>query len=170
MSERTVIAAPLTREAYAPYGDVICADDAPALGESANHGTAAKFAFVARLENARPGARANVSVFRSHPLRHFPHHVARLEKHAFSTQMFTPMNTRRFMVVVAHGGEAPDLATLRAFIVPGNSGITYDPGTWHHALIALDAMTDFAGLVWDDGTEGDCTERELAERVLVAQP
>ena len=167
---RVLVPAPLERQAYAPYGDVICADDAPGVGEAANHNTAAKYPFLAALVNARAHARANVSVFRSHPVAQFPHHVARLEKHALSTQMFTPMNASRFLVVVARGGEAPDLSSLRAFIVPGNAAITYHPGTWHHGLLALDAVTDFAGLVWEDGTESDCTELEIAEDIRIAAP
>ena len=146
---------PLTREAYAAYGDVIAAGR-EGEGSAANQGTARRFDRLAHLENLRPGAAANVCVFRSTPWTERPVSIRLLERHPASTQAFVPMNATRFLVVVATGGARPDPSTLAAFVATGVQGITYRPGVWHHPLIALDQVTDFACVVWEDGSAGDC--------------
>jgi ureidoglycolate lyase len=146
---------PLTREAYAAFGEVIAAGG-DGEGSAANQGTARRFDLLARLENLRAGASANVCVFRSTPWTERPVPIRLLEKHPSSTQAFVPMNATRFLVVVATGGSRPDPATLAAFVATGIQGITYRPGVWHHPLIALDEVTDFACVVWEDGSEDDC--------------
>ncbi|MGZ3453973.1 MAG: ureidoglycolate lyase [Polyangiales bacterium] len=157
---------PLNPEDYAPFGRVIAARDS---GErAANQGTARKYEHLVPLENLRAGATANVSVFRCVP-RALPFEIALLEKHPASTQLFVPMNARRYLVVVARGSERPDLSTLAAFEATGTQGISYAPGTWHHPLIALESETDFACLVFEDGSPSDCVEHaiELSERIVV---
>ncbi|HVY48302.1 MAG TPA: ureidoglycolate lyase, partial [Minicystis sp.] len=136
----------------------------------ANQGTARRFDRLAVLENLRAHATANVCVFRSTPWRERPIPVRLLEKHPGSTQLFVPMNARRYLVVVALGGDEPDLATLAAFVARGTDGVTYRPGVWHHPLIALDADTDFACVVFEDGTPGDCATHALGEPVDVDVP
>ncbi|MBI2393304.1 MAG: ureidoglycolate lyase [Deltaproteobacteria bacterium] len=163
---RTLAAQPLDRTEYAPYGDVI---EATEEWRAANQGTARKSERLAPLVDRRAGrARPNVSVFRCSP-RPLPVQVALLEKHPASTQVFVPMNARRYLVVVSLGDEAPDLSTMRAFVASGTQAITYRPGVWHHPMIALDAETDFVSLVFEDGTELDCVEAPLdaGSRVVV---
>jgi ureidoglycolate lyase len=161
---RAVRPEPLTAEAYAPFGDVIAAND---RWRPANQGTAKKSEHLAELLDLR-GAKANVSVFRCAP-RALPHEVSLLEKHPASTQVFVPMNAARYLVIVALGGDAPDLSTLRAFEASATQGITYRPGVWHHPMVALDRETDFFCLVFEDGSETDCSEHPLAEgtRIVV---
>lgn len=74
----------------------------------------------------------------------------------------------RYLVIVCGGGEAPDLGTLQAFVAQPGEGITYRPGVWHHPLVALDREADFACLVHEDGSAGDCELREVAPSVSVA--
>ena len=114
----------------------------------------------------------NVSVFRCAPRTRWPLAVELLEKHPESTQVFVPMNARRYLAVVALGGDRPDLATLAAFVATGAQGISYHAGVWHHPMIALDSEVDFTCLVWEDGSPGDCTvvhyrEDERVEVVVV---
>jgi ureidoglycolate lyase len=169
---RTVVARPLTPEAYEPFGDVVMAAARGAAARPANQGTARKYEHLAALENLRPGARANFSVFRCSPRLEFPLEVALLEKHPLSTQAFVPMTARRYLVVVAQGGDRPDLDTLAAFVARGDQAVTYRPGTWHHPMIALDAEIDFACVVWEDGGEDDCVELSYppGERAVVVLP
>lgn len=158
----------LTAGAYAPYGDVISADRDDIDARDANMGTAARRNFVAEMRNVRPHARLNVASFRCAPRAPEGLSLSLLEKHPGSTQAFIPMNAARYLVVVALGGDAPDLSTLRAFEALGTQGITYRPGVWHHPMIALDAPTDFTCLVWEDGSEGDCVVCDLAQPVRVS--
>jgi ureidoglycolate lyase len=161
---RSVTAVPLEREAYARFGDVIAAKPG---WRPANQGSAQKSEHLAELIDLR-GARPNLSVFRCAP-REVPFEVALLEKHEASTQVFVPMNASRYLVIVALGGDRPEVSTLAAFVATGAQGITYRPGVWHHPMIALDHETDFFCLVYEDGTSADCSECPLdaEERVRV---
>jgi ureidoglycolate lyase len=164
---KTIRARVLSPDAYAPFGRVI-EGSAAAPEKAANQGSARKFEHLLPLENLRADAKANVSVFRCTP-RTVPFEIALLEKHPLSTQMFVPMNAGRYLVVVARGDERPDLATLQVFEATGRQGISYAPGTWHSPLVALDSETDFACVVFEDGTAEDCVEHAVAleDRILV---
>lgn len=50
-----------------------------------------------------------------------------------------PLGCKRFVLVVAAAGASPEAAALAAFITNGEQGAVLAPGTWHHALLALDA-------------------------------
>ncbi len=163
-----VAAEPLEREAYRPYGDVIAAD-ARLPSTSANAGTARRYDRLGTLENLRPaGALANLCVFRVQPCDANPFRVRMLERHRASTQLFIPMaGAERYLVIVCAGAQAPEPRTLKAFVARAGQGITYRPGIWHHALIALDRQTDFACVVHEDGSAGDGEEREISPLVSV---
>lgn len=148
----------LTPDAYAPYGHVIMASPRGEAGSTANMGTARRFQRLAELVSTRPdSATPNACLFRCQPRLAWPMELSLLEKHEASTQLFSPMNASRYLVIVALGGDTPDLSTLAAFVASGTQAITYRPGVWHHPMIALDAETDFFCLVWEDGTARDCT-------------
>ena len=156
----------LTAEAYAPFGDVLSADRADVPAKPANQGTAARRDHLAELASLRPGASLNVCSFRCSPKTLWPMEVALLEKHPLSTQVFIPMNARRYLVLVALGGDSPDLSTAMAFLASATQGVSYRPGVWHHPMIALDAPIDFTCLVWEDGTDGDCVVAPLPPGAL----
>jgi ureidoglycolate lyase len=148
---------PLSHAAFSPFGSVISADRDDIASRPANQGTAARQDFLAEVVDLRPGrAKLNLAAFRCAPRPGSRVELHLLEKHPASTQVFVPMNARRYLVVVALGGDRPDLSTSRAFLAGPTQGIGYAPGAWHHPMIALDEPTDFACLVWEDGSEGDC--------------
>ncbi len=163
----TVVAEPLSLEAYAPYGDVISAERSDVPARPANQGTAARRDFLTDVRSSRPDATLNVCSFRCAPRLDWPLPLALLEKHPASTQVFIPMNARRYLAVVALGGDSPDLSTLRAFVVSGATGVSYRPGVWHHPMIALDDRIDFTCLVWEDGSATDCAVQPLADAGVV---
>lgn len=166
MNRTHLVAAPLTADAYAPYGAVASSTRDDVSAKAANQGTAARRDHLVDLENHRPHAKLNVASFRCAPHTQWPRALALLEKHPHSTQLFVPMNARRYLVVVALGDEAPDLSTARAFVASATQGVSYRPGVWHHPMIALDDATDFTCMVWEDGTPGDCVVHALAEGAL----
>lgn len=149
-------ARPLALASYAPYGAIVEARDA--LPRSANHGTAQAWDALASLESTRSGARCTASLFRCLAHRDATLPIRWLERHPCSTQMFVPMRVGRYLVAVAQGGDAPDLATLSAFVVEGARAITYHPGIWHHPMVSLDDDGDFVNVIFADGTEADCDE------------
>lgn len=56
---------------------------------------------------------------------------------------------------------------LDAFIARGDQGVNYAAGTWHHPLLAMNAVSDF--LVVDRGGEGhNCDEFMLVEPMLLS--
>jgi ureidoglycolate lyase len=156
---------PLSRENFAPFGDVI---DAPAgFGAQVNEGSARRFDRVASLENLRPNtATLNIAYFACAP-RTLPFVVSTLEKHPRSAQLFVPLQVQRYIVLVTAPGEAP--SEPHAFLARAGQGICYRAGTWHHTLLALDAPASFACFVWEDGSADDCIVAALpadAQRVL----
>lgn len=159
-------AAPLSADGFAPFGRVVSAG--LTAGASANQGTAVRFDFTTDLVSTRPGAKANLAVFRS-VAKALPFDVVLLERHPCSTQVFLPMVVARYLVVVAptaaDGG--PLLEGLRAFTCLPGQGVAYAVGTWHHPMVALDAPGEFAMLAWEDGTALDCEVRRLGQRFRV---
>ena len=137
---------PISAEAFAPFGDLIAAGDAFVRTNS-----------VARVDNRRPYARANLATVRldATPL---PATISRLEKHAFSTQAFIPLDVGRYVVIVAPDlGGTPDRAAAIGFTVPQGIGISYHAGTWHAGMMVLDRPGALAMLVHEDGSADDCT-------------
>jgi len=149
---------PITREAFAPFGQLL---DTP--------GEAPRIDQVAKLHNGRTGAQANMAVTRALPAA-LPFRVRALERHAFSSQAFLPLDVARYLVLVAPGkDDAPDLAGLRAFVVPGTIGINYTAGSWHHGLTALDRPGIFALFDWEDGTAGDVDIRPVEGAIQIVE-
>lgn len=157
---RTLRTEPLTREAFAPFGDVITAGAGP--GRDTNLGTAVRFDWTAALENTREAARPNLAVFRATP-QALPFRVTLLERHPCSSQVFAPLVADRWLVIVAPelpGGTA-DAARLRAFVARAGQGVHLRRGLWHHPIVVLDRAADLLMLAWEDGTARDCEERKL---------
>jgi len=128
---------PLTPQAFASYGTVLAAP--AAAGRPINGGNAERFDLVDDLQLGAQGGRPMLALFRAQA-RRFPHEVTEMERHALGSQTFVPLGERRFVIVVAPAGEAPTTAgMLEAFVTDGRQGVVLAPGTWHHALLAVDA-------------------------------
>lgn len=126
----------LTAEGFARFGTVI--EMPQGAGRPINGGNAQRFDLVHDLQLQQAGGRPMLALFRAQA-RVFPHAVTELERHALGSQSFVPLGRRRFVVVVAPAGEAPGPQALAAFISNGEQGVVLAPGTWHHALLAVDA-------------------------------
>ncbi|MGA0612765.1 ureidoglycolate lyase [Caldimonas sp. KR1-144] len=157
-----LVPAPLTPAAFAAYGTVLQAPGG--AGRSINGGTARRFDLVADLQLHSHGGHATLAIF-SAQARRFPHTVDELERHALASQSFVPLGRRRFVLVVAPPGPAPEAHQLAAFVTNGEQGVTLAPGTWHHALLAVDAG-DFV-VVERVAPKADCDEHRLARPGLV---
>ena len=137
---------PLTREAFAPFGDVIDIPD-----------RAGRSYYEDALGNLRPAARPSLSVSLKAETADRPLRAEMLERHEFSSQTFVPIDVQRWLIVVApHAASGgPDLGGVRAFVATGKQGVTYKPNTWHHGLTVLDRPGRFAVFMWRDGSKGD---------------
>ena len=137
---------PLTKEAFAPFGDVI---DVPT--------EAGRKYYEDALGNLRPNAHPSLSMTFRVETADRPLKSELLERHEFSSQTFVPVDVGRWLIVVAPHARTggPDLAGLKAFIATGTQGVTYKPNTWHHGLTVLDRPGRFAVFMWRAGTRDE---------------
>ncbi|GGE24969.1 ureidoglycolate lyase [Gemmobacter megaterium] len=133
---RILTPAPLTAQAFAPYGEVLEAsgDDFRLI----NEGWCQRHTDRARLDFG-PDGRAGISLFQARP-RSLPYSFDLIERHPEGSQAFLPMTQHPFLVIVSDGPEA----VPRAFLTSGAQGINLRRGTWHGVLTPLHAPGLFA--------------------------
>jgi ureidoglycolate lyase len=149
---------PLTREAFAPFGDVI--ETAGRDHYTINAGHAERYNDLADLDLTEAGGRPLVNIFRAKPWPS-PVRIREMERHPLSSQAFVPLTRTPFLVVVAPATDGLRPEQLRAFVTNGAQGVNYRRGVWHHALLALEADCDV--LVIDrGGPQPNCDEVSLA--------
>ena len=161
----TLVARPLTAAAFDPFGTVVEAPGAD--GRPINAGTSQRHDLVDDLQLSAAGGRPMLAVFRAQA-RPFPFSATELECHKLGSQTFIPLTGARFVVLVAPPGAHPDCDHLAAFVSNGRQGIVLSPGTWHHALLAVDAG-DFAVIERSAKTE-DCDIARLPAAVRLDLP
>ena len=132
--------APLTKEAFAPFGDVIETDGAQGL--SINEGTTERFHDLASVDVSAKSGSPLISIFRGQPRPH-PIAIRMVERHPLGSQAFFPMQDQDWFIVIAASGDAPLVCELRAFHATGRQGVNYRPGIWHHPLLVLKPDSDF---------------------------
>lgn len=145
---------PLSREAFALYGDVIeVSGDNKVI--PINYGLTERHHDLANIDVADDGGKAIISLFRTQPIT-MPFQVKVMERHPLGSQAFMPLSGNPYVLVVAPAGEF-DPAELRAFTAQPQQGVNYHKGTWHHYCLGLNTQNDF--LVVDRGGEGpNCDE------------
>lgn len=154
---------PLTRESFAPFGDVI--GTAGHEGFLINNGFATRYDDLAKVDVLEQGGRPLINIFRVRPWP-VPIKVKMLERHPWSSQAFVPLSKAPFLVLAAPRGDKVVAKDLRAFITNGEQGINFHRGVWHHPVLALHAETDF--LVVDRGGQGEnCEEFYLTGDEIV---
>ncbi|MCW5868029.1 MAG: ureidoglycolate lyase [Candidatus Eremiobacteraeota bacterium] len=158
---KTLKPEPLTREAFAPYGEVIEAANAREV-RTINYGNTRRFHHLAGVEVGE--GKALLSIFRSTPLPR-PIPIKVMEMHPLGSQAFVPLSNRPYLVVVAGQGEF-QVENLRVFLAGPQQGVNYHQGCWHHYSLALDEVSDF--LVIDrDGPGENCLEVFLDEEIVI---
>jgi ureidoglycolate lyase len=156
---------PLTKSAFAPFGDVIEAD--PSSMRLINSGTTERYHALAAAEATGEGARVIVNLFRGQP-RSFPYEISMMERHPLGSQSFSPVSGRPFLVVVSpdEGGK-PGRPVV--FLARGDQGINYRRNVWHHPLMSLEAISDF--LVVDrDGPGNNLEEFFFDDPYIIGAP
>jgi len=165
MAER-LVAQPLTREAFTPFGDVLQTEGAQHF--PINDGTTERYHALAAISLDAPPARGIISIFRGRPCTP-PVRLSLMERHPLGSQAFMPLDRRPYLVVVAPPAVSFVRGDLRAFLARGDQGVSYAPNVWHHPLLALQEVSDF--LVVDrDGPGENCERRPLPGPVEVTLP
>lgn len=143
MTGRKIVAHPLTREAFAPFGAVIDKEG----GESypINGGKARRFHARAKTD-VLDGA-VVLNIFEGSPYL-FPLKLELVERHPHGSQAFMPLTLAPFLVVVAE--DMPDgPGEPQAFVTHPGQGVSYNRNTWHGVLMPIEEVQDF--LVVDYG-------------------
>lgn len=142
----TIRAEPLTRDAFAPFGDVL---DAPA--------EKGRLYYDHGLGNGRPGAWPSLFLSCATPVGELPLTATVMERHEFSSQTFVPLAPTRWLVLVAPHDAAggPDMTRARAFLPAPGQGLTYRMNVWHHPNTVFGEPARFAVFMWRDGTGED---------------
>jgi ureidoglycolate lyase len=144
---------PLSRDAFAPFGEVI--ETAGAHHYPINENTTERFHDLARVEIGAEGGRPLINVFRGQP-RPRPIAIRLMERHPLGSQAFYPLQARDYLVVVADPRHELTPQSLRAFRATGRQGVNYGRNVWHHPLLVLEPDHDF--LVIDRGGAGENLE------------
>ena len=156
MSARALRIEPLTKQAFAPFGEVIETEGAET--RVINEGFALRRHALASVE-AGEGGRAILSIFDA-TRRPFPLVIDMLEKHPLASQAFFPLSPDDWLVVVAEGEAEPDLETIRCFRATGRQGVNYRVGAWHFPVLILVEAQSF--LVADrEGPGANLEERSF---------
>ena len=154
----------LTREAFAPFGDVLELDGARHF--PINGGTTERYHDLAQVDVVEQSGRPLINLFRAQP-RALPVEINMMERHPLGSQAFLPLSAVSYLIVVAPAG-AFDPADMRAFWTEGWQGVNYAKGVWHHPLLALERVSDFV-VVDRGGEQPNCDEIALAETWRLAR-
>lgn len=158
-----LVAEPLTRDAFSPYGEVIeTRRDTP---NEMNAARFERFDDLCTIDLLNDGPVA-VSIARCRVPTSLPLRLDMVERHPLGSQAFIPLSPCKMVVVVAPQGESVTSGSLRAFVSNGRQGINYRRGTWHMPLIAFAQGQEY--LVIDrGGKEANCEEQTLDDAVLL---
>lgn len=132
-------AEPLTKEAFAPFGDVL--DTAGEPTKLINQGLCERYHDKAQLDFG-PDGRAGISIFNAQP-RELPYQLDMVERHPEGSQAFIPLSEAPFLVIVAPDNDGKP-GEPRAFRTKSHQGINFHRGTWHGVLTPLSAPGIFA--------------------------
>lgn len=133
-----LVAEPLTKQAFAPFGDVIEIEGATPF--TINQGFAGRFNDLANVDVCDDGGAANISIVMARP-RPVPIALQVMERHPLGSQMFFPLQERAWLVAVC--ADPQDTTSYRAFRATGRQGVNYRKGAWHHPLLVLDDESRF---------------------------
>ncbi|MCF3641073.1 ureidoglycolate lyase [Rhizobium sp. TRM95111] len=159
---KTIRIQPLTREAFAPFGQVIEREGAHNF--PINAGKCTRYHDLAKIETMGEHARPMISLLRGEPYP-LPLELTMVERHPLGSQAFIPLTAHPFLVVVAEETKNGPGEPIAFRTAPGQ-GVNIGRNVWHGILTPLDGVSDFA--VVDRGGEGvNLEEHFYEERYLV---
>jgi ureidoglycolate lyase len=177
---------PLTKEAFAAFGDVV---EVPVAKQSAQDGSAdssliiinggntERYDSLAKVELEAAGSsdkkesetHAVINIFRAQPRpvsKDLAMDIEMVERHPFGSQSFHPLSGEPYLVLVADAVEEPTPENLHLFIAGADQGINYHKNTWHHPVLGLNKVCDF--LVVDrKGGGNNCEEFFFGNEVKI---
>jgi ureidoglycolate lyase len=150
---------PLTRQAFAPFGDVV--ETAGTSPLHINQGFALRFDDLATIDTAREDGATKASIFSAQP-RAVPIVIDVMERHPLGSQLFMPLQDRPWLLLVCKDPLQPE--TYQAFQATGQQGVNYHANVWHFPLLVLDNESRF--LVVDRKGPGNNLEEVWLDKPL----
>ena len=154
---------PLTKAAFAPFGDVSEADGATPL--HINQGYALRFDNLANVDVTSEGGSTKTSLFAANP-RPQPIIINLMERHPLGTQLFYPLQDKPWLVLVCR--DPNDAKSFRAFSASGRQGVNYHRNVWHFPLLVFENESRF--IVVDRKGPGNNLEECELEKPLFLTP
>jgi ureidoglycolate lyase len=136
---RILTAHPLTREAFAPFGEVLDTDWQNHF--AINRGKCERYHDLATVEASGTDARVMISIFKATPYA-FPLNLDLVERHPYGSQAFMPLDGRPFLVVVCPD-ENGRPGKPHAFLTTPGQGVNYRRNVWHGVLTPIGRPQDF---------------------------
>jgi ureidoglycolate lyase len=149
---------PLSRGEFAPFGDVIEADEAKSF--PINAGKCIRYHDLAKVETSGPEARTLVSLLRGEPYQ-IPLTLTMVERHPLGSQAFIPLTENSFLVVVAPDEDGEPGEPMAFETAPGQ-GVNIARNVWHGILTPLHSVSDF--VVIDRGGSGCNLDEHFFEK------
>ncbi|MFT4792243.1 MAG: ureidoglycolate lyase [Paracoccaceae bacterium] len=126
----------LTRDAFAPFGEVI---DRDAPSHPINGGMCDRHHALATAQVM--GGEVILSIGHARPYA-LPLTLPMLERHPLGSQAWIPLHDRPFAVIVAPDDNGRPGAPV-AFLTAPHQGVNYRANVWHAPVTPLDAAGDF---------------------------
>ena len=130
--------APLTPEAFAPFGDVISHQTVEPI--HINQGFAKRHNLATKIDVTPEDGFTQTSIFVADP-RPVPIAIKLMERHPLGSQSFYPLQDKPWLVLVCSDPQDP--RSYRAFEAHGQQGVNYARNVWHHPLLVRDAGDRF---------------------------
>jgi ureidoglycolate lyase len=156
MNKIVLTAQPLTKAAFAPYGDVIEINGAQHFG--INLDTVERYHDLAHVEaDYASGGRSVISLASVKVPCNLPHNFNLIERHPKGSQAFIPMFDSPVYTVVGLKGDNPKASDLKAFVTNGKQGFNYHTGVWHMPIMANEIGKMFV-MIDRSGPGDNCDE------------
>ncbi len=159
----TLRAESLTRERFAPYGEVI--ETSRDGADTMNSARFERFDDLCKIDLI-DGSQIAVSIARCRTPTSLPLRLDMVERHPLGSQAFIPLSPCKMVVVVAPPEESVEAGALRAFVTNGRQGINYRRGTWHMPLISFAQGQEYL-IIDRGGNEPNCDEHTLDEIIYL---
>ena len=149
---KQITAQPLTRENFAPFGEVI--DTGGGVHFPINSGKTERYHALAKPEAIGPNGHLLISLAKATPYE-FPLKLTMVERHPLGSQAFIPLSPSPFLVVVCHDENGAP-GGPHAFVTERGQGVNYPRNLWHGVLTPIGEPQDF--VIVDRGGEGNNLE------------
>jgi len=128
----------LTKANFEPYGEVI-----EATGESKiiNQGNGEKWNNLVHFDMFQDNGNVNLGILKT---KYLDLEFNQMERHLYTSQIFIPLGGGKSLVTVAPVSEQyPDPQKVKAFLMEGNQGVSFNRKVWHHSLFPLNSEQDY---------------------------